>query len=270
MPSDTIDEAPAVDPVEQADVRLQTVRHAIAAATKAASVAQSSLTTANAARAAMVRAALAGEPIEDAALRKVDGGVTEAARILDFRRDVLAAGADALAAAEAEREAANRLAWQRGRVAEEDALNAALRDRLPGQPTDADLLAMIARDGGFLPALAKAADQAYNDAYNFWCGPPNIPHSLPRPRVITAGQDWQKWVGWANSEAGERLPGWGERSTIRAARIHMAARDHFTAYTKLGLDQVRRLHLVHFEQERAQLPTWRGMIAPGAFVPIVA
>jgi hypothetical protein len=269
MKAETIEEAPAcADPLDAAQATLQAVRDRIQAAISAATGAQSTLSAATAARAAFVRAAFAGEPVDDAALKRADQGIADVMRLLAFRRDVIALGDDALTSAQELVATENRLADQRRLIAEEVALNADLRARLPGQPDDAELLAVRARDSGFLQTLVEGTHLAYNDAYNHWVGPPNIPHFLPRARVITEGQDWQRWMQWADAQPFGRLPGCDERNWVRKARICLAARDHFTAYTKLGMDQIRRLHSADFVNERGRLPTWRGMVAPGLFVPL--
>ncbi len=274
------EDARRADPMERAidaaDAALQQARERGAAAIKSASSANTALARATAAVRALAEAAATGASPDEQALLTALEARRGAEVLYAFQADVQAI-AQANVEAAIQHAAGTRDARQKGRlVAVQERLNAEFRALVPNQPDDAVLKAELARNPGLLKSLIREASDAHAAAYSHWAGNAATPTGTPKQRIIQERQDFGAWMEWAVAPEAEFPHGWQDRAILRQARVCIAGRDHFTAYTKLGLDDLRRLHSEDYAALRAKLPKWtvasnagsRTMIAPGVFAKV--
>lgn len=259
----------SADPVDTAEAAYNDARERAAAAIRSTAAAQAEVNGARQARDVLIRDALAGGKPDSAAVAKADHDLEKAERQLSFHRDVRTAAEEAVQIAKDRHLSAiadrNILRFD----AEQDAINAAMRARVPNQPDDDVLLSNP--NPKLLENALSEANEAYTAAYHHWVGNPAYPMVTPRQRIIAEGQDWQTWMRWAVQVEAVRTPNWGNRMVLRQLRACIAARDHFKEYLSLGWDDLRRLGQEDYVGGvRPTLPMWRGIIAPCAFSPLRA
>jgi hypothetical protein len=256
--------------IDAAEAALATAKTRVLTMVKVAASASTVLRQATEAQRALSEALAAGDAPDDQALLDALEARRVAAERYAFYEDAqkiaLANVELATSFASGQRDARRK----RDLLALQEGLSADFRALVPNQPDDATLKAELARNPGLLSTLIRETSDAYNAAYHYWRGNPAQPVQSPRQRLILERGDLGHWMAWAVAPEEDLPMGWQDRATIRQIRACIAARDHFTKYTKLDLDALMLLHTENYTTARAKLPRWNRITAPGTNEPMIA